>query len=377
MARILILGGYGLTGRLLARHLLEQSDAEIILAGRHLEKAQMHAKQLNTEFTGKRVSALCVDAASRQSLQAALGAVDLLLVAAPATQHAEKVIHAAMESGVDYLDIQIDTKKLALLKSLAPDIERSGRCFITEAGFHPGLPSAMVRYAALQLDRLDTAVTAGYLNMGRALPYSEAVDELMEVFRNYQGQVFKCGKWTKTGSYETCKVNFGGGIGVRKCFSMFFEELRALPEIFSTLREVGFFISGTHWFLDWFITPLVIAGLKLAPSRGIRPLGKLMWWGMQTFARPPFLVLLKVEASGEKDGKPVKTETSISHPDGYELTAIPVVACLLQYLDGSARRPGLWMMGHFFEPMRLFEDMERMGVHITSVARAGTNEIGI
>jgi saccharopine dehydrogenase-like NADP-dependent oxidoreductase len=209
-------------------------------------KAQTYAEQLNTEFSCKRVSALRVDAASKQSLKEALDAVDLLLVAAPATQHADKVIHAALESEADYLDIQLDAKKLALLKSLAPEIERSGRCFITEAGFHPGLPSAMVRYAASQFDRLDTAVTAGYLNMGRALPYSEAVDELMEVFRHYQAQVFKNGTWTKTGSYEIRKVDFGGEIGVRRCFSMFFEELRALPEIFPTLQEVGFFISGTH-----------------------------------------------------------------------------------------------------------------------------------
>lgn len=40
MTKILILGGYGYTGRLLARHLLEQSKAQIILAGRSLEKAQ-------------------------------------------------------------------------------------------------------------------------------------------------------------------------------------------------------------------------------------------------------------------------------------------------------------------------------------------------
>jgi hypothetical protein len=119
--------------------------------------------------------------------------------------------------------------------------------------------------------------------------------------------------------------------------------------------------------LDWIITPVVFAGLKLAPNRGIRPLGKLMWWGMQTFAKPPYLVLLKVEASGKKDGKHVRIEATISHRDGYELTAIPVVACLLQYLDGSARRPGLWMMGHLVEPVRLFKDMEQMGVHVTSV----------
>ena len=92
-----------------------------------------------------------------------------------------------------------------------------------------------------------------------------------------------------------------------------------------------------------------------------------MWWGMQTFSRPPYLVLLKAEARGEKSERQVRVEITISHSDGYELTAIPVVACLLQYLDGSARRPGLWMMGHLVEPARLFKDMEQMGVQISTV----------
>jgi hypothetical protein len=224
----------------------------------------------------------------------------------------------------------------------------------------------MVRYAASRLDRLDGAVTAGYLNMGQGLPYTEAVDELMEVFKSYQAQVYKNGKWSKTGSYEMRKVDFGSGIGVRNCYSMFFEELRALPQMFPTLQEVGFFISGSNWIADWLISPIVMVGLKLAPQRGVRPMGKLMWWGMQNFSKPPYVVLLKVEATGERDGKPARLEAALSHPDGYELTAIPVVACLMQYLDGSARRPGLWMMGHLVEPERLFKDMQQMGVEITS-----------
>ena len=367
MKKFLILGGYGLAGRLLARHLLEQSEALIVLAGRHLEKAEVYAEQLNAEFKGERVSGLRVDAASGQSLREALDSVDLLLVAAPVTKHADTVIHAALESNVDYLDIQFDVKKLTLLQSLAPEIEHAGLCFITEAGFHPGLPSTMVHYAAHQLDRLDTAAIAGYLNMGRALPYSDAVDELMEIFKNYQAQVYRKGNWTRSGSYDIRNVDFGGEIGVRKCFSMFFEELRGLPKIYPTLQELGFFMSGTHWIVDWIITPLVFAGLKIAPHRGIHTLGKLMWWGMQTFSRPPYLVLLRAEARGVKNGKPVRVEVNISHPDGYELTAIPVVACLLQYLDGTARRPGLWMMGHLVDPVHLFKDMEQMGVQISGV----------
>lgn len=360
--RILILGGYGLTGRLLARHLLEQTDAKVVLAGRHPDKAEQLAAQLNAGFEGRRVSSRRVDAAVRDDLLQALPGVDLLLVAAPTTRHSPTVIHAALNCGVDYLDVQLDARKLALLQSLAPEIERAGLCFITEAGFHPGLPSAMVRYAATQVDALHTAAVACYLNMGRAMPYSEAVDELMEAFRHYEGQVYEGGGWTNPANYRRRAVDFGGEIGVRDCVSMFFEELRDLPGMLPSLREVGFYISGTHWLVDWVITPLVMAGLKVPSARMTRQLGKIIWWSMQNFARPPYLVALKIEATGERAGQSVRVDSVLAHPDGYQLTAFPVVACLIQYLDGSARRPGLWMMGHLVEPARLFRDMERMGV---------------
>lgn len=377
MSKILILGGYGYTGRLLARHLLEQTGAEIVLAGRNLDKAQAYSAALNSEFQGQRTSAVRADAASRQELREALRGIDLLLVAAPTTRHADTVIRAALEAGVDYLDVQLGAEKLALLRALAPQIEQAGRCFITEAGFHPGLPSAMVRFAAAQLERLDSAVVACYLNMGQALPYSEAVDELMEIFVNYNGQVFKDGQWTKPGSFHMRKIDFGDRtsdrtgdrIGIRNSYSMYFEELGDLPEMIPSLRELGFYMSETHWLVDWVITSVVFLGLKIAPRRGIRPLGRLMWWGMQTFARAPYLVLLKIEAQGERNGAAVRLDSELSHPDGYELTAIPVVACLMQYLDGTARRPGLWMMGHLVDPVRLFKEMEGMGVSVSSIIR--------
>lgn len=368
MTRFLILGGYGFTGRLLAKHLLVRTDAGITIAGRHLEKAQALAEQLNAGHTGGRATALRVDASDKASLIAALHEVDMLVVAAPTTHFTQTIIDAALEANVDYLDLQLDARKIELLRSHASRIETQGRCFITEAGFHPGLPSAMVRFAAAHLDRIDDALVAGYLNMGSTLPYSEAVDELMDIFKNYQAQVFRNGAWTRPGAsdFETRAVDFGGAIGIKKCYSMFFEELRGLPALYPSLRNVGFYMSQTQWFLDWVITPIVFMGLKLAPKRGVRPLGRLMWWGMQRLPKPPYHVLLRVEAHGEKNGKPCTVTATVSHPDGYELTAIPVVACLEQFIDGSARRPGLWMMGHAVEPRRLFSDMEQMGVDISS-----------
>lgn len=361
MLGILVLGGTGYTGRLIAQHLLQQSEAQVTIATRHLDKAQAFSEELNRRFPGKRVAAVHADAANPGSLQAAFRGQTLVVVAAPTAAHAETVVRAALATGVDYLDVQFDTKKSILLNTLAGEIDRAGRCFVTEAGFHPGLPSALVRYAATHLDVIESALTAGFLNMGKSLPYSEAVDELIESFKRYQGQVYRDGRWTESSVIGMRTVDFGSDIGRKRCYSMFLEELRPLPEMYPSLKEVGFYMSEMHWMTDWVIMPITWIWLKVMP-RAVRPIGKFLWWGMGTFHKPPYRVELQVQARGLKDGQPAEVRASVAHADGYELTAIPVVAALAQYLDGSARKPGLWMMGHLVDPVRLLKDMKDMGV---------------
>lgn len=359
MTTIFILGGYGGTGKPLARHLLKQTDARLILAGRKLDKAKAFVDELNDP----RVTPARVDASDPASLASSLHGVDICLVAAPTTAHTGQVARACLNAGVDYLDVQFGDAKNASLHALEPEILKSGRCFVTEAGYHPGLPSALVRYAATHLDSVESALTAGYINMAPA-PYTEAVDELMEAFKGFDGRVFKNGAWTKRGKYEIRKFDFGAGIGEKTCYSMFFEELRGLPEMFPTLKETGFYIASTNLLVDALITPLVMLGLKLFPKRGIRPLGKVVWWSMFGSSRPPYRLVLSAQVKGHRNGEPAKVKVSIEHSDGYELTAIPVVALIQQYLDGSARKPGLWMMGHLAEPVRLMRDMKAMGVKV-------------
>ena len=53
MSKIFILGGYGYTGKLLAKHLLAQTDVEIVISGRNLEKAKSFADEF-TQLTPDR-----------------------------------------------------------------------------------------------------------------------------------------------------------------------------------------------------------------------------------------------------------------------------------------------------------------------------------
>jgi saccharopine dehydrogenase (NAD+, L-lysine-forming) len=364
-----VLGGYGNTGRPLAQLLLQETDVRVVLAGRSIKKAQAAAAQLNSRYEGNRVSGTFADASDRASLPKAFTGVDLVIVASSTTKYAREVAVAALEADIDYLDIQISAKKIAELESLSGEIEKAGSCFITDGGFHPGLPAALVRYVAAYFDRLESANVGSVIKADwRSVSLSDStICEFIELINDFQALVFRRGRWKKArmfGMMDYISMEFGGEFGRQYCVPMFLEEMRQIPEMYPSLSETGFFVGGFNWFVDWLVLPLAAILLRIFPVGAVQPMGRLMIWGLRAFSKPPYGTLLKVEARGVKNGKPKAMDVIVSHHDEYMLTAIPVAACLLQYLDGSIRAPGLWTQANVVEPNRFMEDMERMGVDI-------------
>ncbi len=363
----MILGGSGNTGRALARLLLQETDASIILAGRNLDKAILYARTLNQDHPGYRVRVTQLDAASAEGLDRSFNGVDLVVVASSTTQYLHQIAIAALKAGADYIDIQYSLKKIATLRSMEEAIRQAGRCFITDGGFHPGLPAFMVRYTAQFFDQLECARVGSVIKQDwKSLQVGdESVSELVELINDYEMLIFKASQWIKVSMFSTSDLihmDFGDVFGKQYCAPMMLEEMRQLPGIYPALTDTGFYVGSFNWFVDWVIMPIAMLSMKVSPRAALKPMGRWMHWGLKAFSKPPYGTLLRVEANGKKDGSPKKIAVTISHADGYVFTAIPVAACILQYLDGSARNPGLWFQALVVEPMRFMRDMQRMGI---------------
>jgi saccharopine dehydrogenase-like NADP-dependent oxidoreductase len=300
---ILMVGGYGTTGRILTRLLLQRTDCRLVLAGRNREKAERAAAEFNRWFAGDRVTATFVDAADETSLRRALDGVDLLLLASSTSEYTDRIAAAVLDARADYLDLQYSSTKLATLQALAGQIEAAGCCFITDAGFHPGLPAALVRYVASQFDRLERASVGSVIKVdwvGLDLAQATA-EELLREMRDFRTLSFRDGAWRDAGVLSMLwpqRVDFSGQFGRQYVVPMFLEEMRALPDMCPTLRETGFYVGGFNWFVDWLAMPVILAALRLQPERWLPAMSRFMLWGLKRFSKPPYGTLLKVEASG-------------------------------------------------------------------------------
>ncbi len=200
--------------------------------------------------------------------------------------------------------------------------------------------------------------------MNEKIEKPESVYELVDTVGNYfQTKIFKNGKWKKVSSKDFYKIDFGKRFGTRACYPLQLEEMFALPKMFS-LEETGVYVAGFNWFIDYLVLPFAFILYTIKKGLGRNLLSKLFVYGFNHFSKDDRGVSFVLEAEGIKNNKSVKFRILAEHDDGYEFTAIPIIACIQQYLDGSFNKPGLWLMGHIVEPNRLIKDLIKMGIQI-------------
>jgi saccharopine dehydrogenase (NAD+, L-lysine-forming) len=311
------------------------------------------------------VSTVLVDAADPESLKRAAVGANLVVLAAQAKQHGAAIGRAALDAGADVIDITLSSGGHHPMETLRQAAEKSGRCLVTDAGAFPGLPAFLVRFAAGRLDRLDAAFVGVTMSNKGGWP-PDTVSEIIENIAHPPVCVWRDGAWRSSrfvGMADRREFDFGPEWGHRTCAPFFLEEIRDLPKLFPSLRQAGTF-HASNAFVDSVALPLAMIVMLVAPQRGHRPASRLVGWGMRRFARPPFGIALKVDASGERNGLPAEISMIVTHPNEYNATGLAVAAFVSQWSDGPgtpARTPGLHPMGLTVEPERFMRDLTARG----------------
>lgn len=362
---ILIIGGYGNTGSKIAELLLRHTSARITIAGRNLSKAKQKAKTLSA-FYLKDVEGIQLDVAELEALKKQFAVHDLAVIASSTIPFIHNVIEAALETNTDVLDTQLSSPyKIEKLKENESAFYERNITVITDAGFHPGVPAAMIKHAQYYFDEMWKANVYSYMGINWAdIEVSDnTIDEFTDEIKHFNPTIYKEGDWHKVPLNELGQIEatFNDGQLKAKCTPMYLHELEQLPKVIPSLKETGFFVSGFNWVSDNLGMPLLFLGNALKLNVVSKWAARTFYKSLQRFSKPPYVTILKLEAEGMKDNQLTKVTISLKHEDAYWLTAIPVVTTIIEYME-EFHPAGLYYQAHYVKPAPFLAKMADMGV---------------
>lgn len=358
---IVVIGGYGNAGRAIVDLLLRHTGNPVVVAGRHHERAE----QFVAELADPRVTPTVVDATDPASLARLLDGVGICIIAAGTSATWRVTAEAALDAGCHQLDLQIGSAKNAGMLALDERAREAGVSIVTDCGFHPGVPAAMVRKVAADRPGLNRAVVSSWIAVDWATlrDFSDStVAEMVGEFTDYRYEALVDGRWTAP--LRMRSVRFPDPVGLQKVAAMGLAEMRAVAGALPDLRETGFYVNGFPDVVNYAVMPAVYAAMKVAPDRAERPAGRLLDWSLRRFSHPPYGTILQLD--GSVGDEPMRPLLRLRHEDAYLLTAAPVVATVRQLLADP--KPGAHLQGMLVEPTRFFADLAAMGIGVWSSA---------
>jgi saccharopine dehydrogenase-like NADP-dependent oxidoreductase len=304
--RIVLVGASGNAGREIARLLTPglSADDEVVLTGRNKDRLAATAAQSCGPAT---VRVEIVDVEDDASVRRLVAGAGLVIVTASVPQRIPALARIVAEAGADWYDTLLSSRtKLGALRELEPLLRSSGLCFVTDGGFHPGLPAAMVRWAAGRIDALETAVVYGGMRLDwRAETLADStIAEMLTELTDFDMTTYVDGAWRELKWAQCPTVDFGPPIGRKSCVPMYLAEMESLPTDIPTLRRCGFFVGGFSPLMDYVALP-VIMGLARVPALQRMTVALTRWsFGHLANDPPPHRLSIRLEASGLRGGSP-------------------------------------------------------------------------
>jgi saccharopine dehydrogenase-like NADP-dependent oxidoreductase len=252
--RVLILGAYGFFGQRIAASLARVPGVQLVLAGRHLDKATALAYQLG--LRAEQARALDATDPKLGAMLRKLGVNTVIHTAGPFQGQQYHVARAAIEARAHYLDLADGRAFVAGIHALDSAARAAGVCVFSGVSSLPALTAAVVDQHLPHFAKLESIAVG--ISSGAKLP---GIATLRGVL-GYCGKPFRVwenGAWTEAhGWLDRRTFGFPKPVGPRLFGRCDVPDLELLPARYPTVRTVSFhagFVSETsHKTLEWLAT---------------------------------------------------------------------------------------------------------------------------
>jgi|SRR6266851_3561495 len=254
--RIVILGGYGTFGSLIAEQ-LARSDAQVIIAGRDAIKGQAVADSLRTGF-------IRCDATSRASLRDAVSGTQLVINAAGPFQAKDYSIpQTCIERGCHYIDLGDGREYVAGIAQLHESAKAHGVFVCVGASTTPAITSAAIAELRPQFQHIRSiriALTAGNKN-----PAGVSTIASILAYVGLPVRVWQDGQWRQRTGWGLGEfIDFPKPVGRRRVQLCDVPDLELFPQLFEADNVV--FKAGVELTLFNYAIGALARLRKLRPS---------------------------------------------------------------------------------------------------------------
>lgn len=347
--KILIVGGYGSVGRVIATHLCEQYPDQVVVAGRSYKKAQAFAAELN-----HKVMPLELDISATVSEDQFLHDVGTVIMCID--QGNQDFVRSCIQRAITYIDISASYTVLSKIEALDQEARSAGSTVVLSVGLAPGMTNLLTKLC--QTKRPDMAIADIYIMLGLGDAHGEAAIRWTLDNIDAEFSITEKGESKRVASFEDGKqTTFPGGVGLRTAYRFNLSDQHVLP------RTLGLQSVSTRLCFDSSAVTRLFAALKKTGATNLLKIPRvqeLLVGAMKRFQFGSETFILKVEARDAID-EAILYECTLAGEVEARGTGL-VAAKVAEELARSPTPPGVFHMEQLFDPLEFLNSLGGYGL---------------
>lgn len=348
--KILIVGGYGTVGRMIAIELAELFPGRVIVAGRRYHKAEELAKS-----TGSKLIPMELDISDTKNTFTLPEDVRLVIMCLDSPDAA--FAWNCLQRGVHYIDISADYSHLARIEALDSEARRNDATVVISVGLAPGLTNLLAAHCKSRLEQLERADIFVLLGLGEV--HGEAAIRWTIDNLNRKYSIREQGENKLVSSLgEGKRVRFPNESNSRMAYRFNFSDQRVIAQTLDIPSVSTWLCFDSALTTNLFALLKKTGMLTLLRLETIREL-MVKLFGYFHFGSDAFAV--KVKASGKTGEKKISCECAVNGRGEARCTAL-IASHVAARLYNEQFQSGVHHIEQLFEPARIIAMLEDKGM---------------